>query len=182
MPSVIAISASPSATSKTGGLADYVLGELSLSGIVGQHLRLRELPPSALMFAQTSDGAVEEAIAAVQGADGIILATPTYKAAYSGLLKVFLDLLPQFAFTGKAVLPLATGGTLAHVLALDYALRPVVHSMGARHVVQSYFLLEKHLSLVSEKLVVHDDSRGPLSAAILDFRNALEKASPVASG
>ena len=45
------------------------------------------------------------------------MATPIYKASYSGVLKAFLDLLPQFAFGGKVVLPLLTGGTAAHVLA-----------------------------------------------------------------
>src|SRR5918912_82296 len=47
------------------------------------------------------------------------------KAAYTGLLKAFLDLLPQYALGGKTVLPLVTGGTPAHVLTVDYALRPV---------------------------------------------------------
>jgi FMN reductase len=65
-----------------------------------------------------------------------------YKAAYTGLLKAFLDLLPQYALAGKTVLPLVTGGTSAHVLAVDYALRPVLASMGA-HVGQGYFLLDQ---------------------------------------
>lgn len=42
------------------------------------------------------------------------------------MLKVFLDLLPQFALQGKLVLPMATGGSPNHMLALDYALRPVL--------------------------------------------------------
>jgi FMN reductase len=65
-----------------------------------------------------------------------------YKAAYTGLLKSFLDLLPQYALAGKTVLPLVTGGTPAHVLAIDYALCPVLASMGA-HVGQGYFLLDQ---------------------------------------
>ena len=56
----------------------------------------------------------------------VIVATPIYKAAYSGLLKVFLDLLPAEALRGKTVLPLASGGSVAHLLALDYALKPVL--------------------------------------------------------
>src|SRR5256885_12419558 len=41
----------------------------------------------------------------------VVVATPIYKASYSGVLKSFLDLLPQFGLAGKVVLPLATGGT-----------------------------------------------------------------------
>jgi FMN reductase len=63
----------------------------------------------------------------------VVVATPVYKAAYSGLLKVFLDVLPQTALKGKLVLPLATGGSPHHMLALDYALRPVLQSLGAPH-------------------------------------------------
>jgi FMN reductase len=71
-----------------------------------------------------------------------------YKAAYTGLLKSFLDLLPQYALAGKTVLPLVTGGTPAHVLTVDYALRPVLASMGA-HVGQGYFLLDQLISVGS---------------------------------
>ena len=61
----------------------------------------------------------------------MVVSTPVYKAAYSGVLKVFLDLLPQFGLAGKVVLPLVTGGTASHVLAIDYALRPVLLALGA---------------------------------------------------
>jgi len=76
------------------------------------------------------------------------VASPIYKAAPAGVLKAFLDLLPQFALTGKIVLPLATGGSLAHVMALDYALRPVLTALNARHVTQGWFFLDKQLEKV----------------------------------
>jgi len=68
-----------------------------------------------------------------------LVATPIYKAAYSGLLKSFLDLLPQDGLRGKTVLPLATGGSTAHLLALDYALKPVLGALGARHILDSVY-------------------------------------------
>ena len=55
------------------------------------------------------------------------------------MLSVFLDLLPQTALKGKAVLPLATGGSPHHMLALDYALRPVLQSLGARHILPGVY-------------------------------------------
>ena len=36
-------------------------------------------------------------------------------------------------------LPLATGGSQSHMLALDYALRPVLSALGARHVLASIY-------------------------------------------
>jgi FMN reductase len=56
---------------------------------------------------------------------------------------VFLDLLPQSAFAGKSVLMLATGGASAHVLAIDYALRPVLMALGATHVAPAWVILEQ---------------------------------------
>ena len=154
-------------------LAEFVLGRLALAGIAAEHICLRDLPPEALLRADTSHPEIAAAARKVEHADGIVVATPTYKASYSGLLKVFLDLLPQFGLAGKAILPLASGGSLAHVLALDYALRPVLHSMSARHVVQSYFMWEKHLSVVDDRLVIEDSAEGVLQDAIAAFCTAL---------
>src|SRR5207342_199153 len=55
------------------------------------------------------------------------------------------DLLPQFAFRGKAVLPIVTGGSPAHVLAVDYALRPVLANLGAAHIGQGWFVPSSHI-------------------------------------
>jgi len=77
-----------------------------------------------------------------------MLITPrsaVYKAASTGLLKAWLGPLPQFALATKVVLPLATGGSLAHALALDYSLRPVLSAMGARHVVQGYLVVDSFI-------------------------------------
>lgn len=72
---------------------------------------------------------------------------PEAKAAYSGLLKALLDLLPQHALTGKTVLPLATGGTTAPGLAIDYALRPVLNSMGPAPITPGWFTLDKEITV-----------------------------------
>ncbi|RRO19912.1 FMN reductase (NADPH) [Saccharopolyspora rhizosphaerae] len=174
MSTVLIISGSPSRTSKTEKVGEHIAQRLSAAGRATDHLRVRTLPAEALLSADVSDPAIGSAVAKVAEADGIVLATPTYKAAYSGLLKSFLDLLPQFGFAGKAVLPLATGGSVAHVLAIDYALRPVVHSLGARHAVQSFFLLDKHLSLVDGQLTVEEESAAPLADVIEQFTKALD--------
>jgi FMN reductase len=77
----------------------------------------------------------------------VVVATPVYKAAYSGVLKVFLDLLPQTGLAGKTVLPLATGGSPNHMLALDYALRPVLQSLGAKHILSGIYATDAQVTL-----------------------------------
>lgn len=142
---ILIINGSPSVPSRTAALCDHLAGALSELGLPAEQLALNRLPAEPLLRARAEAPGVREAVAAVEAAPALVLATPIYKAAYSGLLKIFLDLLPQFAFAGKTVLPVATGGSLAHVLAIDYALRPVLASLGARHVVGGFFVLDRLL-------------------------------------
>lgn len=170
---VVAISGSPSPASATAQLAEHALGQLPPASFAVRHIRLRDIDAAALLGARPDDAGLAEAMACIEAADGIVVATPIYKAAYSGLLKAFLDLLPQFGFAGKTILQLATGGSLAHVLALDYALRPVLQSMGARHIVQSTFVAAGQVQRGDAGLVLETEAATLLNEAILHFRHAI---------
>jgi FMN reductase len=65
------------------------------------------------------------AIETVVGADGLIAVTPIFSASYSGLFKMFADVLEKDSLTGTPVLMGATAGTARHSLALEFALRPL---------------------------------------------------------
>lgn len=145
MSTIHVLSGSPSAASRTARLAAHVAERLRAEGHEVGETAVRTLPAEALLSADASDPAIAAVVAAIEAADAVVVASPVYKASYSGVLKTFLDLLPQFALAGKTVLPVLTGGTPAHVLALDYALRPVLTSLGADHVVQGWFVLDKHI-------------------------------------
>ncbi|MFJ8444253.1 NADPH-dependent FMN reductase [Kitasatospora griseola] len=144
---ILSVSGSPSATSRTTRLLRHVDRRLASHGHRVAALDVRTLPAEALLAADTADPAIARAVELFEQADGVVIGTPVYKAAYSGLLKALLDLLPQYALRGKTVLPLATGGSTAHVLAVDYALRPVLTSMGAAHVTQGWFVLDRHIGV-----------------------------------
>jgi FMN reductase len=145
MPSILAVSGSPSPDSRTVLAVDAALVRLTDAGFTTRHLAVRDLPAQDLLAAARDTPALWDAADAIAQADGVIIATPVYKAAYTGLLKSFLDLLPENALAGKVVLPLATGGTVGHLLAIDYALRPVLTALGASHVVQGRFLLDQDI-------------------------------------
>lgn len=162
----LVVSGSPAPVSKSGRLADHVCASLEQRGVKTRHLRVRDLPPHALLAGDAGDPTIERAVRLVEEADGIVFVTPTYKASYSGLMKTFLDLLPQHALSGKAALPLAVGGSVAHVMMLDYAFRPVLQSMGVRHCVQGCFLIESALDVASLDFVVDDGARAMLDHAI----------------
>ncbi|KUO10390.1 NADPH-dependent FMN reductase [Streptomyces sp. DSM 15324] len=160
---VLSVSGSPSATSRTARLLRHLDRRLAAQGHEVIALDVRTLPPEALLGADFAHPAVVEAAALFERAEGVVIGTPIYKAAYSGLLKSLLDLLPQYALADKTVLPLATGGSTAHVLAIDYALRPVLSSMGATHIVPGWFTLDKDITTDADGRV----SVAPASAEAL---------------
>ncbi|OWQ90711.1 FMN reductase (NADPH) [Roseateles aquatilis] len=144
--SVLLIAASPSQRSRSGALLGAAAERLHHHGLPARTLRLRDLPAQPLLHADFEDPVLKEALAAVAQARVIVLSTPIYKAAYSGLLKVFLDLLPQDGLTGKTVWTLATGGSLAHLLALDYGLLPVLSALGVRAHVDGVYAADAQIA------------------------------------
>jgi FMN reductase len=137
-----AFSGSPSQPSRSA----WLLHQAALrTGAPVRTVHLRDLPPAPLLAADAEAPGIRDAVRALATAELVLLATPIYKAAYSGLLKLFLDLLPPDALRGKTVLPLATGGSAAHLLALDYALKPVLSALGARHVLDAVFATDAQL-------------------------------------
>jgi FMN reductase len=68
---------------------------------------------------------LQAALDAVLAADGVIAVTPIFSASFSGLFKLFFDLIDRDGFDGKPVLIAATGGTPRHSLAIEHAVRPL---------------------------------------------------------
>lgn len=148
--SILLIAGSPASTSRSAALLEAVGRRLARHAGGIAHLQIRDLNPQALIRADFSDFSVVQALQQVADAQVIVIATPIYKAAYSGVLKVFLDLLPQTGLQGKTVLPLATGGSPHHMLALDYALRPVLQSLGAKQVLAGIYATDAQVTVLPE--------------------------------
>jgi FMN reductase len=178
MASVIALTGSPSARSRTAALSEHIALRLQAAGHEVGTVRVRDLPADALLAADAANPAIAEVVAAIEAADGLVVASPVYKAAYSGVLKILLDLLPQHALAGKVVLPVVTGGTPVHLLAIDYALRPVLTSLGAHHVVKGCFVLDQHIAFRADAegggIDLDPASAVPLHAAVDVFAAALD--------
>lgn len=161
--------------SRSAVLLGHVSSYLEERGHTIDRLTVRDIPPQALLHADFTDPAIVDSTKRLAAADGVVVATPVYKAAFSGVLKAWLDLMPQFGLAGKAVLPLATGGSVAHALALDYALRPVLTSMEARHVVNGFLVLDRFIesptpnepSPLEAPVNIHADAE-PALARVLD--------------
>lgn len=143
---IVGIAGSPTRPSRSTALLRHALDTLAEAGHHPGLIEVATLPADALLRARADHPDLAAALAAVARADLVLVATPIYKAAYSGVLKAFLDLLPQDGLHGKRVLPLGTGGSIGHLLALDYALKPVLSALGARHILDVVYAEDTQFS------------------------------------
>jgi FMN reductase len=127
---VVGISGSPSPVSKSRVLVETVLGAFAGRGATTTLIDLAALPADALLGRGTAPE-VAAAIEAVGRAQIVVAGTPVYRATYSGLLKVFFDLLAPESLAGKVGVPLMSGQSRGHALAVDHGLRPLFASLGA---------------------------------------------------
>jgi FMN reductase len=73
---------------------------------------------------------VEDAVEQLVTADLLLVASPAVQGSYSGLLKVFLDLLPRRALAGSVAMALMLMKSARHALAVDVHLRPLLVELG----------------------------------------------------
>ncbi len=91
-------------------------------------------------FSDDTEAVVEQ----VMAADMYIIATPIFRASFTGALKNLLDLVPVEGLMGKACGLLAMGATDHHYLTVDTQLRPVLAWFGAHLVPGAVYLQSRH--------------------------------------
>jgi FMN reductase len=89
---------------------------------------LATLGPAIL---DSADPAIADLVAAVGDADLVVVASPTYKGTYTGLLKLFLDRFAAGSGLKGLAVPLMLGAGPGHALAAELTLRPVLTELGA---------------------------------------------------
>jgi len=102
-------------------------------------IELAELGPALLGW---GDPAVDAAKQTVLAADVAVFASPTYKATYTGLLKLFLDQFAAGELHGTIGIPLMLGGSAHHALAGEHTLKPVLSEIGCSCPTPALFLLD----------------------------------------
>ncbi len=127
---VVALIGSPtsSATSRSLLLVRHLLD--ALQERLHASVTLVELAPIARSLGQSLtraevEPAVEQALATVESADLLVVATPVYRGSYPGLFKHLVDFIELEALVDTPVLLAATGGSERHALVIDHQLRPL---------------------------------------------------------
>lgn len=172
---VITIAGSPRFPSRSSALLEYARDKLSRVDVDVRHWHLQNFSPEDLLYARFDSPALQTLNEQLSGADGLIVATPIYKASFSGALKTLLDLLPERALEGKVVLPLATGGTIAHMLAVDYALKPVLSALKAQEILHGVFADDSQVQDYQHKPQLSPNLEKRLDSALENFWQALHR-------
>jgi FMN reductase len=142
---IVVINGTPSLVSRINAVIEYAEASLIDQGFEVERINVAELPAEDLIHTKFESDAIVKANGLVAEADAVIVVSPVYKASYTGVLKTFLDLVPQKGLAGKIVLPLFMGGSLAHLLTIDYALKPVLSVLGARYILGGVYAVDSQV-------------------------------------
>lgn len=176
MSHVVVISGSPSRNSRTAHVLEQAGKLLEDREISVSIVNVLDIPAEDLVLGRYDSEAVQSVSNQIQSAEGVILGTPVYKASYTGVLKSLLDLLDRDALAEKVILPIALGGSPAHFLMIDYALKPVLNTLGARLILGGVYILDTQVSLEEGKQVkLADEAEVRLRKALYEFSSILAR-------
>lgn len=136
---VVAISAGLGEPSSSHLLAERLVSASGADQV--EHLELRLLAHDLVnaLLTRVQSPALEQAVADVVESDGLVVVSPVFNASFSGLFKMFFDVLHEGALLDKPVLLAATGGSSRHSLAIDQALLPLFFYLKAAVVPTAVF-------------------------------------------
>jgi FMN reductase len=144
---IAVITGNPKPASRTHGVALAVAKALSAGQTPEPSPPLVvDLAEHAPRLFDWSDAELSRLTAEVAAADVAIFASPTYKAAYTGLLKAFLDRYGSNGLAGTVAVPVMTGGWPGHLLAVEVHLRPVLVELGATVPARGLYVTEPELA------------------------------------
>jgi len=162
---VAVVVGNPRPASRTLAAATYVARQLA-----GREpdltVDLATLGPALLDW---SDPGVAGLVADVGAADLVVVASPTYKGTYTGLLKLFLDRFAGGTGLRGLAVPMLVGAAPQHHLAAELTLRPVLTEIGATVPGRGLFVIDRQ----HDEPAAYADwlaATGPLVAAFLQTR------------
>jgi FMN reductase len=144
---VVALVGNPRPASRTHAVADRAARVIA-PGVTPETVDLTGLAP--FLLGPKPSAVMEDAVERVASAGLLLVASPTYKGTYTGLLKAFLDRVPSLA--GVTALPLLVMGSPRHALAVEVHLRPLLVELGATVPTPGLAVVESDLERIDEIL------------------------------
>ncbi|AXN36980.1 NADPH-dependent FMN reductase [Peribacillus butanolivorans] len=140
MSEIVILSGSPASPSRTDISLKHVRSLVEQEGFTTAYYSITDFSADDLFQGRYNSEDIIKLSEKIQEARGIIIGSPVYKASYTGVLKALIDLLPEGAFKNKPVLPIMIGGSNRHLLAIDYALKPLISILKGEPLQGLYFV------------------------------------------
>ena len=151
MSTVGVVVGNPKPSSRTLTVAEAVAGAAAgAAGLVDAERTTIDLADLGPYLFDWSSADVREAVDAIRSSSLAVVASPTYKASYTGLLKSFLDWFSTTDLDGVTVVPVMVGAGLQHALAVEVQLRPVLVELGATLPTRGLYVTEDQLDTLDD--------------------------------
>ncbi|MCU1360502.1 MAG: NADPH-dependent reductase [Ilumatobacteraceae bacterium] len=122
------------------------------AGVADGDIEVIELADLTAELFAWGDPAVAAAKQTVLSSDVLVVASPVYKASFTGLLKAFLDQFGHDELAALVTVPLMIGAGAVHTLAVEQQLRPVLVEIGASCPTRGLFVHENQLDTLDQQL------------------------------
>ena len=141
---VVVLVGNPRTGSRTTRLGLAAADRLRAALMPGARVEVVELAGLSGELLSPDSPAADQARELVLGASALVVASPVFKATYTGLLKVFLDRFAAGALGGRPAVAAMLGGSDRHRLAVEVHLRPLLAELGA-HTLSGLYVTEQQL-------------------------------------
>jgi FMN reductase len=164
---VAVVVGNPKADSRTLRVALAVADALSVRlGIDGDRLVV-DLAEVATELFDPGASRVNDLLNDVAASSLIIVASPTFKATYTGLLKAFFDHYPTNALRAAVAVGVMTGAAPIHALAVEVHLRPLLVELGANTPTRGLYVTEQQFDDLDTAIGGWADGASPRLAQAL---------------
>ena len=154
---IVVLSGNPRAGSRTSAAALAVAQKVAGAVVGGSDgaegaFAVVELADLAGEIFAVEHPAVDEALATVAAASVLVVASPVYKASYTGLLKSFFDLYQAGDLASVTAVGVLVAGQSGHLLAGEVHFRPLLTELGAATPTPVLTLLQGELPELDARL------------------------------
>jgi FMN reductase len=175
MSEIVILSGSPAVPSRTDISLKHIQALVEKEGFTTDYYSITEFSPEELFQGRYNSKDILSLSEKIHKANGIIIGSPVYKASYTGVLKALIDLLPEGAFKDKPVLPIMIGGSNRHLLAIDYALKPLISILKGEPLQGLYFVDKEIDKQDPEKPIKDEGLVDRMQGQVQEFIEAIHK-------
>lgn len=174
---ILTIVGNPKRQSRTRIVGEAVAQALAdRASSSGASLDSMELAPLGPHLLGWGDDTAKEALDRIMAADLLVVATPVYKATYTGLLKLLFDQIAAGALGGRVAIPVMVGASPNHALAVETHLRPLLVEVGASCPTPGLFVLESSVDDLATQLGPWTEAWATIALHAAELRGHLEVA------